>query len=353
MNFDIKLVSHGFFKIILLLGFISCAKISYVFDQGVGQLRIINRATPNSEVLKDAKVSANEKSKIKKIGEYKKFFYEYFGRKSTNIYEKTYFVPDRAVSHLVIASKKNEIKAHEECFPIMGCFPYLGFYKLQDAKDHAVKFEKKGYSTFIRPVYAYSTLGYFTDPILSSFFVYSEHDLAELIFHELFHTVFFIKGEVELNENLANYFGRQLSIEYLNMGAEEVTKWDLEDERDDELNTFILKKVEELRSAYQAKGQGEEELLTSFLESNFYPELKKLCEKQQRSCGSFLTPWNNARFAAYLTYEKKSDAIKKLHQLQKTTLKEFYSYIEKSYKLFKEQDEKKKFSDYLFDIEAP
>ena len=60
----------------------------------------------------------------------------------------------------------------------------------------------------------YSTLGYFDDPILSSFFNYNKFDLTVLIFHELFHTIYFYKNKVQLNENLANFFGREMAIEY-------------------------------------------------------------------------------------------------------------------------------------------
>ena len=63
-------------------------------------------------------------------------------------------------------------------------------------------------------MHAYSTLGYFNDHILSSFFYYNEHQLAEMIFHELFHTIFFVKNEVDLNENLAQYFAQQLTMEF-------------------------------------------------------------------------------------------------------------------------------------------
>lgn len=348
MILDTKSVFLGFFKLFFLINLISCAKISYVLDQGVGQLRIINKAKLNAEVLADAKISAADKEKIKKIALYKNFFYDYYQQKTSAIYDKTYFLKDRAVSYLVISSKKDEIKAGEECFPIMGCFPYLGYYKQADAKSYAKSLEEeKGMSTFIRPVYAYSTLGYFTDPILSSFFVYSEYELAELIFHELFHTIFFIKGEVELNENLANYFGRQLSIEYFKLNPTEVEKWEKEDQMDHDLNSFILKKISVLNGYYSKSGGGEEKHLQRFLEVEFYPELKSLCESQKRSCVSLLSPWNNARFAAYLTYEKQSEEIKGLHQKSLLSLKDFYAYIEKKYQDFKSQSKIKKFSQFL------
>jgi len=87
-----------------------------------------------------------------------------------------------AVTYLVVASPFNEIKAVETCFPVMGCFPYLGFFNLNSAKNFAKEKENENYVTWIRPVYAYSTLGYFTDTILSSFFIIPTTSWLNLFF---------------------------------------------------------------------------------------------------------------------------------------------------------------------------
>ena len=131
------------------------------------------------------------------------------------------------------------------------------------------------------------------------------------------------------------------------MSSEQIEVWEKEDEGEHELNSFILSKINELKTLYESSGQGEQEQLGGFLDQEFYPKLKSLCERQKRPCLNLLTPWNNARFAAYLTYEKRSDAIKKLHRKLNLTLKDFFIYIESSYKKFKDQSEVKNFSDYL------
>ena len=188
-----------------LLLFSGCAKVSYVLNQGVGQLKLQNNGQDNDKVLKDPLVKEKDKEKIRKIGEYKDYFFSYFNQKRTAIYSKTSILKQEAVSYLVIASQYDEVKAKEEKFPFVGKFPYLGFFDEKDAISHQKKLELLDYITWRRPVYAYSTLGYLTDNILSSFFYYNEFDMAEMIFHELFHTVFFIKNEVDLSENIAKF----------------------------------------------------------------------------------------------------------------------------------------------------
>lgn len=200
----------GFLKFIGLFILVSsCAKFEYIVDQSVGQISLLTKAVENKKVLKNVKVTKDQKEKILKIEELKKYFYQYWHKKETEIYSKTTFLKNKAVSYLVIGSPYNEIKPIENCFPLMGCFPYLGFFDENDASNFSKELENEGAVVFVRPVYAYSTLGYFTDTILSSFFHYSDYELAELIFHELFHTIFFVKDEVDLNENLANYFSKK------------------------------------------------------------------------------------------------------------------------------------------------
>jgi predicted aminopeptidase len=201
-------------NLFLILFAFGCAKMNYLYEQGVGQISLQARAKDNKEILQNVRIPKDQKEKIKKIEELKLYFYNYWNKKQTRIYTQTTMLENKAVTYLVVASPFNEIKAVENCFPLMGCFPYLGFFNLSSAQSFAKELEGEDLATWLRPVYAYSTLGYFNDTILSSFFHYTDYELAELIFHELFHTIFFVKNEVELNENLANYFSKQMVEEY-------------------------------------------------------------------------------------------------------------------------------------------
>ena len=92
-------------------------------------MSLLSRAEWNDKVLANKMVKESDKEKIKNIQKYKTWFYEYWGKAETRIYSKTTFLEGEAVTWLVITSPFNEVKALKECFPIMGCFPYLGFSK--------------------------------------------------------------------------------------------------------------------------------------------------------------------------------------------------------------------------------
>lgn len=156
--------------LLLLFFLFGCARLGYITEQGIHRAKIQFRGVDNQKVLDDPKVSDEVKRKILLIGEYKKFFYHYFDSKPTSIYTKTTTLDNEAVSYLVIASPHTKIEAHEFKFPFVGSFPYIGFGKKDSAEEFAKQLEKEEkLVTWIRPVYAYSTLGYLEDRILSSF----------------------------------------------------------------------------------------------------------------------------------------------------------------------------------------
>jgi predicted aminopeptidase len=341
--------------LLLLLG--GCAKFDYLYEQSVGQISLQSRARDNQEMLKNVRVPSDQKEKIKKIVALKKYFYRYWGKKETAIYSQTTMLQNRAVTYLVIASPFREIKAEETCFPLMGCFPYLGFFSQTKAREFAKTKETEDFVTWVRPVYAYSTLGYFTDTILSSFFHYSDFELAELIFHELFHTIFFVNNQVELNENLANYFAKEMLEEYFTQTnqLDYLRIQQKEEIEDKKLRKTVVSLTAELQEHYQqllpTTKADAQVILDEFLEKRFKPEILKTCQAiniPPKNCFPLQREWNNASFAAFLTYEQKSDDLEGLQKKLGVDLKGYYNFISMKYNDFKDQSEVTEFSKYLF-----
>ena len=345
--------SLKYFLLLILLT--SCAKMGYLAEQGSGQMSLLTRAKDNSDVLKDVTVSKKDKKKIIQIKEYKSHFYKFWNKKETSIYSKTTILHDEAVTYLVIVSPHNKIEAKKECFPIMGCFPYLGFFKKESAKDYAKDQEDNGFVTYIRPVYAYSTLGYFTDTILSSFFYFDDYELGELIFHELFHTIFFVKDEVELNENLANYFGKEMALQYFNSIPGLKEKLSKEQKLRKEISKVTVNFARNINSKLGLDKditKNEAQLLVkSLVEKELKIDLSKVCADNKvanEKCYYLKRTWNQASLAAFMTYENKVDQIKLLRSSIPGDLKDFFHYIEGELTKYEDSEEKTSFSDFLF-----
>lgn len=343
--------------VFVILSLTSCAKFNYLYEQSIGQISLLSQGKDNKDVLKNVRVPKEHKEKIKRIEELKKYFYSYWGKRQTKIYSQTTMLKNKAVTYLVVASPYNEIKPVENCFPVMGCFPYLGFFSLGSAKSFAKDLETSGNVTWIRPVYAYSTLGYFTDTILSSFFHYDDYELAELIFHELFHTIFFVKDQVDLNENLANYFSQNMLKDYFqSIHQEEYYDFHQKEEEDNKrISSMVVNLVAELQDLYKnllpGTPQDSNVILEEFMESRFKVEVMKQCQVlniQPKSCFPINREWNNASFAAFLTYEKKSNDLSSLQKKLGLDLKGYYNFVVKKYQDFEKQDQVPIFESYLF-----
>lgn len=346
-------MNHNILIILLTLMTTSCAKVGYLWDQSIGQMSLLYKGKDNEEILKDPKTEPEVRRKIELIEKYKSYFYDYWSMEPTGIYSETTLLEGDAVTYLVIASPFNEIKAKEHCFPFMGCFPYLGFFSQEKAKDFAKGLEDEHWQTYVRPVYAYSTLGYFEDKILSSFFHYSDDSLAELIFHELFHTLFFIKDEVDLNEALASYFGRQMALEYFRYSEKEIEIKEARERKQGLITRRFVELIRSLNENYKKKKFSEpkraQKYREDFIEKTLLPEMKKYCaEIASDSCFPLSRKWNNASMAAFMTYEDRGDAIKGLHGELGVDLKGFFQHIKDRYKAYSKESREQSFSDTLF-----
>lgn len=321
----------------LLLLLSSCSRLEYLTKQGIGQVKLLTQSTPYADALASKEYSASDKQKIKKIQTYKKYFYQYFNLPAGDIYSKVYKLDQEAVTYLVIASPFKLIKARKECFPFVGCFPYLGFFSKKDALEHSDNLKRNGEHVWVRPVYAYSTLGNFTDPILSSFFYYDDYQLANLIFHELFHTILFVQDEVELNENMANFFAEIMTAEYFANDKQYMLKHGTYKVWLDRGMALMVKWAKELNIRYKliksTKREPFEAQFAKYKLSVIDRDTEKYCKDSvNKSCWLKTIPLNNAILAAYMTYEGTENKILELYDKTGLSLKEFFSYIKDNYK---------------------
>ncbi len=327
--------------------------MGYLWNQGWGQMSLLSRARDNQEVLKDPNVSAADKLKIKRVEEFKSYFFTYWKRKPSGIYSETTFLDQEAVTYLVIASPYVEVKAIDHCFPFMGCFPYLGFFSQEKAQRFAKGLQEDSYETYVRPVYAYSTLGYFEDKILSSFFYYDDYQLAELVFHELFHTIFFIKNEVSLNEALATHFSRLMAFEYFNLTKNKIEAKKAERAKSVALNRLFsqeIKKYNEFLKKSNVKTPKEiKKLRKDYLKKKLLVRMKEKCEELAvKRCFPLEKEWNHASLAAFMTYESKGEELESLQREKGLSTREFFAFLSKNYEEYEELDVEEKFSKWLF-----
>ena len=115
----------------------------------------------------------------------------------------------------VFASPALELSLKTSCYPIAGCVSYRGYFKREDAERQAASLRQQGYDVHVGGATAYSTLGWFDDPLLDTFLFRDEEYLVALLFHELAHRLVYIKGDTRFNESLATSVERYVLREWL------------------------------------------------------------------------------------------------------------------------------------------
>ena len=181
--------------------------VVYGFRQGKGQFTIIWNARPVEEVLADPAFPDSLKTKLNLITQVRKFAIDSLGLKDTENYKTIYDQKGEEIMWVVTACEPFRFKPKEWKFPILGAVPYKGFFMKEKAIELRNELDKEGWDTSIRNPGGWSTLGWFTDPILSNMLERSEGDLANLIIHEMVHSTIFVKDSIDFNENLATFIG--------------------------------------------------------------------------------------------------------------------------------------------------
>jgi predicted aminopeptidase len=189
--------------------------VSYAARQGYGQLNIVWRARPVNEFLVDPNFPDSLKKRLLFIDEVRKYAIDSLGLKDTENYKTMYDQKGKEIMWVVMACKPFALEPKEWEFPIVGTVPYKGFFNEKLAIQLKTELEKEGWDVIVRNPGGWSTLGWFTDPILSKMLNRSEGDLANLIIHEMSHATIFVKDSIDFNENLATFIGDRGTEKFL------------------------------------------------------------------------------------------------------------------------------------------
>src|SRR5882724_3437926 len=189
--------------------------VNYGIRMGTGQLKIIWQAKPVEEFLQDPTFPDSLKTKLHLIAEIRKFAIDSLGLKDTENYKTMYDQHGEELMWVVQACEPFELKTKLWHFPVVGDLPYKGFFEKEKALTERKKLMNENYDVSVRNPGGWSTLGWFTDPILSEMLKRSEGDLAGLIIHEMVHSTIFIKDNADFNENLASFIGDTASYKFL------------------------------------------------------------------------------------------------------------------------------------------
>jgi len=188
----------------------------YFLQAALGQLQISSRARPISEVLGDGRINLRTQKALELVSRIKAFG-ESQGLRPTRNYEDYSDLKRPAVVWVVSACEPLRFEVQRWRFPIVGGFSYLGWFDHSDGEGFRDRLTAHGYDADVRPARAYSTLGWFRDPLLSTMIPEEKDfgDLVEVVLHESVHATLHIDDQSTLNESLAQFLGEKLAARYL------------------------------------------------------------------------------------------------------------------------------------------
>jgi len=257
-NMNFNFVRHISILILATLYLNGCG-LGYIIKSGVRQASILNKRVPIDEALKNPKIDSEKKGKLKLALAAKTFAENKLGLKRTKNYTSFVELNHKYVSYIVRAAKSYELEPHLWWFPIIGSVPYKGFPTKEEAKEEASQFDPLKFDTYVRGVTAYSTLGWFDDPVLSSMLVYEDIDLVNLIIHETVHATVYIKNNSDFNERLATFIGNLgTKLFYTQLeGSESSHLLSIDNDISDDkvFSQFISQELKDLKSWYKENSQ--------------------------------------------------------------------------------------------------
>ncbi len=193
---------------------LSGCDIGYVSRAAYEEMRLLWNRKPIATVLEKRDLSAAIRARLETVLAVRGFAADKLGLNVGGAYRTVTDVDSRAIVWVVMAAPRDSLEPYTWWFPIVGDVPYRGYFSHDDANAEAAKLEAKGFDTYVRPAVAFSSLGFFNDPLLSDLLALPRVELAGAITHELFHRTYFLASNVTFDESAATFAGSRGAIAF-------------------------------------------------------------------------------------------------------------------------------------------
>ena len=311
------------FMVLVLGSTLSGCSPFYVMRAAYEEGKILWRREPIADFIERPGIAADTKEKLAlvlAVREYAKNTLKLNVGKSYSTYS---YVDRPELTYILTAAPKTELKPYTWWFLVVGRVPYKGYFSREEAETAAEELRAEGYDTNVRTSAAFSTLGWFNDPLLGHLLKYDKVTLAEVVFHELFHSTLYVKGAGNFNESVANFVGGRAAIDFFRdkfgEGSAEhqraVRNWEAELE----FSGFIERFAGALTELYTRNIPYEDKLrLREAVFSQFKNEwADRLASRStHRFRGFAYQPMNNAVIIHYLLYLRNLEIFESIYQAE-------------------------------------
>lgn len=310
-----------------------CANLPYYLQSVRGQLDMWGRQRDIEAVIAHPETAEPLRKKLETVLTIREFASSELGLPRNSSYRRYANLERPYAVWNVFAAPEFSIQPRTWCFPFAGCVNYRGYFGKSDADDFAREVQSEGFDVFVGGVPAYSTLGYFADPVLNTFVNYPDPHLARLIFHELAHQVVYVRDDSVFNESFAvavEQEGMRRWLDRYGTDNDRATSVVIAQRRGEFL-TLIETYRQRLDALYRAALPPAE---TRTRKAALFTELGEDYRQLKASWGGFagFDRWfaekpNNALLASIAIYTRKVPAFEALLARENGDLRRFYAAV--------------------------
>lgn len=316
-----------------LLTVSGCANLTYYAQSVSGQLDVVGKRQPIAWLLRDPATPPALKAQLADVLAIRQFAVQALHLPDNASYRGYADLHRQYVVWNVVATPAFSMTPRQWCFPFVGCLSYRGYFRQQRAEDFAASLRQRGDDIAVLGVPAYSTLGWFADPVLNTTITWPRARLASLIFHELTHQVLYIKGDTAFNESFAVTVEEEGVRRWLEQrqDAPALARYREDRHRQEQFIQMVMATRAELVLLY-ATDMSTAQRRTAKVRT--FAELRERYQGLRSEWGGyagydrwFAQDLNNAHIAALNTYQEYVPAFRALLAQQQGNLPAFYAAV--------------------------
>lgn len=317
--------------LLTLLPLTGCGTIGYYGQAVAGHIGLMNARVPIADVIADPATPEAVRERLRVAQAARNFAVTELGLPDNGSYTRYVQLERSAVVYNVFAAPEFSLQAKQWCFPVAGCVVYRGYFAEERAGRSAEDYARQGYDTWVGGAAAYSTLGRFEDPLLSTMLYRDDARLAGLLFHELAHQRLYVKDDSAFNEAFATAVEEEGVRRWLGQAGRdaELAAWELFGERVRAFEFLLARTRAQLQEVYAAE-LAEDDMRAAKAEAfeqlrREYAVLKASWDGWEGYDRWFEGPLNNARLIPSATYRGQVPAFRILLREAGGDLEAFYA----------------------------
>jgi predicted aminopeptidase len=310
-----------------------CAQISY-YNQAVnGHLEIVKRVKPIDEVIASPTISPQLRQQLNTAKEIRRFAIESLHLPDNASYTQFADLQRKFVVWNVYAAPRFALTPKLWCFPIVGCLSYRGYFSPEPANAEANQLKQQGFDVYVTGIRAYSTLGWFADPLLNTMFSQESWQLAALIFHELSHQLIYVSDDSTFNESFASTVEEIGVKKWLEKQGtpQQFSQYLISKQRNQQMITLVLTAKTKLEKLYQqtlpeSEMLAQKNAILNTLQLD-YQTLKETQWNHYRGYDYWFADLNNAKLLSVAMYEEFVPAFQRLFEQSGGNILDFYAQV--------------------------